>query len=642
MMEISNARLGANLVEGGATFRTWAPTADSVDLLGSFSDWTRVPMVRDAAGFWAVFIPGAVEGDEYKFQVAGKGSAGPKRDSHARSIDRSGLRNCVITRPDSFPWHDADWKTPPFENFIIYQLHVGAFFATDTLGRDQRRERVGTFLDVVEMIPYLSDLGITAVQLLPIQEFQTARSLGYNGTNYFAPEVDYSLDPGTPEFSRAVGIANKLLESRGLNPYHADQLSCQTKQLMALVDLLHVFGIAVIFDVVYNHAGGDFGDEAIYFYDRQLLGDHNRSLYFSDREWAGGLGFAYWNDTVRQFLIDNARFFIDEYHVDGFRYDEVTVIDSFGGWSFLRDLTDTLRFHKPDLLQIAEYWADQSSVLRSTTQGGAGFDSVVHSGLREAIRKALGQAAAGADSYINLGSVAAQLDANYGRGWRQVTHLENHDIVRVNNTTDRGERVAALAGGQSSRSWFARSRSRWAHGLLFTAPGLPMLFMGQEFLEDKHWSDNPAHFREFLIFWEGLDSDRVMQDHLRFIRELCWLRRRHPALKSDTVQVHHPPDSNRILAFHRWVPGVGRNVMVVASLNESNAFEYQVGFPLPGYWHEAFNSDVYDNWVNPLAVGNHGGVYANAGPFDGQPSSARITVPANSIIVFTRDLGDEI
>ncbi|OYP38035.1 alpha-amylase family glycosyl hydrolase [Rhodopirellula sp. MGV] len=635
-------KLGATLTFGGVMFRTWAPAATQVMLRGSFSDWADVPLERDGEGFWSKFVPGAKEGDQYKFYVVGTGSAGYKRDSHARAIYRHGSRNCAVTNPASFPWHDANWKTPPYEHFIIYQLHVGAFFAEDEHGVDQRPNRVATFIDVIRKIPYLADLGVTAVQLLPIQEFRTERGLGYNGTNYFSPEVDYSFDSKSTEFERGFQFINQLLTSRGLAPYAPGDLNCQTKQLMALIDLLHVHGIAIIFDVVYNHAGGDFGDEGIYFYDRQPYGNQNNSLYFTDREWAGGLGFAYWKEHVRQFLIDNAKFFIDEYHVDGFRFDEVTVIDQFGGWSFLRDLTNTIRYHKPDVLQIAEYWADQSVIVRETRHGGAGFDSVVDSGLRGAVRNALKQASLGNHAAVDLHLVVDQLYPKHGPAWRQVPHLENHDIVRVNNTTDRDPRIAELAGGNDPRSWYARSRSRWAAGVLLTAPGIPMLFMGQEILEDKYWSDNPGYYRDYLIDWDGLEHERPMQDYLRCVRELCWLRRRHPALRKDGFAVHHRPDSNRVFAFHRWVEGVGRNAVVVANLNESSFHGYQIGFPLSGHWFESFNSDVFDNWVNPNTVGNGGHIDANAGPFDGLQASARLSIPANSVLVFTRDQGDAI
>lgn len=130
-MANENARLGANLTQGGVTFRTWAPQAKHVSLVCSFNNWHEIPLQRQAGGYWYEYVPGVREGDEYKFVVDGHGSHGHKRDSHARSIDRAGDRNCSVTQPQSFPWHDQSWRTPPYHDFIIYQLHVGAFFAVN-------------------------------------------------------------------------------------------------------------------------------------------------------------------------------------------------------------------------------------------------------------------------------------------------------------------------------------------------------------------------------------------------------------------------------------------------------------------------------------------------------------------------------
>jgi 1,4-alpha-glucan branching enzyme len=406
---------------------------------------------------------------------------------------------------------------------------------------------------------------------------------------------------------------------------------------MAVIDLLHVYGLAVVFDVVYNHAGGDFGDESIYFFDRQRNGDKNHSLYFTDHEWAGGQVFAFWKGEVRQFLIDNARFFFDEYHVDGFRFDEVTVIDRNGGWSFLQDMTGTLRAAKPQALQIAEYWADQRAVLRSRDEGGAGFDAVVAADLRGAVRAAIAQAAHGRDAAVDLDSIAARLIAPHGAAWRAVQHLENHDIVRINNDTDRQPRVPALADPTNARSWYARSRSRVANGLLLTAPGVPMLFMGQEMLEDKYWSDNPSFFADTLLWWDGLDRDVAMRDHLRFIRELLAVRRTHDALRGDAINCYHVHNANRVLAFHRWIGGVGADMVIVASLREETFWSYELGFPRSGTWREVFNSDVYDNWVNPAVAGNGGRITTMGPPRHNLPCSASITIPANSLLIFSHD-----
>jgi 1,4-alpha-glucan branching enzyme len=635
--------LGANLTGDGATFRVWAPAASSVTLRGSFTGWTDHPMNRDAHGYWQAFVPGVREGAEYKFFVRGPGSEGYKRDPWARALTLDPpfpQANCIVTHPTTFPWHDAGFRPPRFHDLVIYQLHPGAFFSTDAQGRDVRAQRPGRFMDVLYKLEYLQELGVNVLQLLPIQEFNTQRSLGYNGTDYFSPEMTYSIAPGAPEFPRYVEKANELLAKRGLAPYPPRALDCQTKQLMALVDLCHVYGLAVILDLVYNHAGGDFGDESLYFLDRQPFGDNNRSLYFTDQGWAGGLVFAYWKPEVRQFLIDNARFFLDEYHVDGFRFDEVTVIDRHGGWEFLQHLTSTLRHHERTAPLIAEYWADQVAVLRPRDQGGAGFDAVVDAGLREALRRAIAQAAAGREARVDLGGVARALAVQHGSAWRSVHHLENHDVVRVNNDSDREPRIPALADGADARSWYARSRSRVANGLLFTAPGIPMLFMGQEFLEDKYWSDSPDHFRDCLIWWDGLDSDRAMQDHLRFARELLALRRRQPALRADQVNVFHVDDGNRVIAFHRWLEGAGRDVVVIASLREETWWDYEIGFPRPGVWLEVFNADVYDHWVNPRAAGNGGQLQVDGPPRHGFAQSARVVIPANSVLLFAIDPGD--
>jgi 1,4-alpha-glucan branching enzyme len=168
-----------------------------------------------------------------------------------------------------------------------------------------------------------------------------------------------------------------------------------------------------------------------------------------------------------------------------------------------------------------------------------------------------------------------------------------------------------------------------------------MLFMGQEFLEDKVWSDDWQDNPGNLIGWEGLEQgDKAMVDHLRFTQELIGLRRRHPALRGENINLFHVHNDNRVLAFHRWLEGTGRDIVVVASLKESTVFNYQLGFPLAGRWLEVFNSDIYDNWVNPWGVGNGGAITANSGPMHGLPASAAIVIPANSVVVFARDPGD--
>ena len=523
---------------------------------------------------------------------------------------------------------------------MIYQFHIGRFYATHADGSDARSDRVGKFLDILDRIDHLTTLGVNAIQPLPVVEFQGPYSLGYNGTDIFSPEMDYAIEPNA--LAPYLTKANALLTAKGCAQLTQQQLEGQDNQLKALIDICHLYDIAVILDVVYNHAGGfDHDDQSIYFFDRPFTGDNNDSQYFTDKGHAGGLVFAYWKQEVRQFLIDNAKMFLQEYHVDGFRYDQVTVIDEDGGsegWRFLQDLTNTLRFIKPQAINIAEYWRDdQSWVMRDTAQGGAGFDAVWHPGIRSAVRNLLAQAAQGQSAHVSMNTLRDSLyrPNGFSASWRAVQHLENHDRQRQENSNDREPRIAALADSTSSRSWYARSRARVANGLLLTAPGIPMMFMGQEFLEDKYWSDSPDS--NALIWWEGLQHDPHMANHRRFTQELLKLRREQPALRGEAINVFHVHEENRVIAWHRWLEGVGKDIVIIANLNESTFSNYQIGMPQGGHWDELFNSDAYDNYPNPQVAGNGGAIHANDAPMHGLPCSANIVIPANGILVFARE-----
>lgn len=643
--------MGAELTDGGATFRTWAPGAREVYVVlrdfdvQSPSGWkknNRDLLVKDADGYWAGFFPGVAGGAEYRFWVVGPGGEGFKRDPYARELEMHGYPdcNCIARDPNDFPWHDQGFRPPPFNDLLVYQFHVGVFFAVDDQGRDIRPGQVAKFLDVVDRIPYLADLGVNAIMPLPLVEFQGENSLGYNGTDLFSPEMDYAVDAAglAPYLSRV----NRLLAEKNRPPLTTAQLTGQINQLKALIDLCHLCGLAVIADVVYNHAGGNFDDQSIHFFDRPASLDNRDSIYFLPDGHAGGLVFAFWKREVRQFLIDNAKMFLEEYHIDGFRYDQVTVMDEHGGWFFCQDLAATVRFIKPGAVQIAEYWGNERWRGVAPAPDGMGFDAGYDDRLRDKIRQVIAQAAAGRNAFVNLDELGAALypPYNFSASWKAFQCVENHDLIDASHTgNDKQPRIAALADSMNSRSWYARSRSRVATGLLLTAPGIPMLFMGQEFLEDKPWTDNP-HAANLMIWWAGLEGlDKHMSDHHRFTRDLIWLRRRQPALRGEGINVFHAHNDNRVIAFHRWLPGIGRDVVVVASLNENTFYDhsYRLGFPGDGHWQEVFNSDVYDNFFNPISQGNPGGVTASGPGMHGLPSSAGITLPANSILVFARD-----
>jgi 1,4-alpha-glucan branching enzyme len=643
--------MGATLVADGATFRVWAPGATQVYVV--FNGHTAIVpqasdelLKNDATGHWTGFIAGVTDGSLYRFWIVGPGGAGLKRDPYARELELHGWPevDCIVRDPDSYPWHDAAFQPPPFNDLIVYQFHVGTFYARDAQGSDIRRGRVAKFLDVLDRLNYLADLGVNAIQPLPLVEHAGEWSLGYNGTDLFSPEMDYCVDPD--QLRPYLAKVNQLLAAKHCAPLTLTQLSPQINQLKAFIDLCHLYGLAVLADLVYNHAGGGLDAQSIDYFDLPAHPDKSNSLYFSERGWAGGRMFAFQKEEVQSFLIDNAKMFVDEYHVDGFRFDEVSVIDDGGGWFFAQNITSTLRYQDPRRVQIAEYWKDQRWLAVTRAPQGMGFDIGYADAVRDQVRQVLAQAAGGRDAPIELGRLKNALlrPFNFTAAWQAYNCIENHDLVLDADGDHRKPRIARLADGSDPRSWFARSRARVATGLLLTAPGVPMLFMGQELLEDQLWSDDPNKPDDF-IGWDGFDGaqpepQRVNQH--RFTRDLLWLRRHHPALRGEHVNAFHLDQANRILAYHRWLEGTGRDVVVVISLKESTFYErsYVLGFPLPGSWHEVFNSDVYDNFPNPWVQGNSGGVWVD-GPGTGTLAhSAGITIPANSVLVFARDRGD--
>jgi len=277
--------------------------------------------------------------------------------------------------------------------------------------------------------------------------------------------------------------------------------------------------------------------------------DNNQSLYFTDQGFVGGLSFALWNADVRGFLRNNALGHLQELHADGFRYDEISMLlssNNASGWEFCKELTETVRAQNPRALQNAEYWpaefgAPTELMVSPVASGGLGFDAVQHDGLREAIRSAVGQSALGTNAYVEMSGIARSLwPTGFVHAWQTIPCVENHDLVKLGEKP----RVPRLADGSNPRSWYARSRTRVAMALLLTAPGIPQLFMGQEFLEDKQWCPDPRQ-PDHLIWWGGLASagnhaiDPAMADHLRFTQDAVRLRNSQPALRGEGLNVFY-------------------------------------------------------------------------------------------------------
>src|SRR6266699_3100830 len=240
--------LGATKIRDGANFRTLAPSAKQVYVLtGTALAAARtdgfIPSANNALfamgdGTWGAFLPGIGEGDRYMFWVDGSGGTGLKRDPHARELTPDfPTSDCLVRSPSSYPWHDEGFRLAEFRDLVLYQLHTGVFYGVDAKGRD-KRSRVAKFLDVLDRVDYLRDPGVNAIQLMPIQEFPSESSMGYNGVDLFAPEMAYSvLDD---DHARYVAKSNALLAAHGQAPVTADQLRSGPNQLKCLIDILHL------------------------------------------------------------------------------------------------------------------------------------------------------------------------------------------------------------------------------------------------------------------------------------------------------------------------------------------------------------------------------------------------------------------
>ena len=333
--------MGANLIGDGATFRVWAPRATHVYVaLGGADDYQPRPQdeLLKNPGHRPLdrLLHRCGRRHEYRFFVVGPGGSGFKRDPWARELELYDYPDCdcIVRDPGSYPWHDAGFRPPAFNDLVVYQFHVGVFFARDDAGRDRRPGRVAKFLDALDRIEYLADLGVNALQPLPVVEFAGEWSLGYNGTDIFSPEMDYGVDPA--DLAPYLERVNALLAKKGGAPLTLAHLERPGESAEGVHRRLPPV-----------RPRGD-GRRGLQPRGRRIRRAEHRPLRLPPRHptaatastsparsWAGGRVFAFDRPDVREFLIGNARMFLDEYHADGLRFDEVSVIDAKGGWSLL-------------------------------------------------------------------------------------------------------------------------------------------------------------------------------------------------------------------------------------------------------------------------------------------------------------------
>jgi 1,4-alpha-glucan branching enzyme len=530
-------RIGAWLTAGGCFFRVWAPHAESVSVLFQPGPYWEVDdavtehaLARDG-DYWSATAPGVEEGQLYRFKIVTPGGEVLQRlDPAARDVfsseltrqDPSSRNGSIVLGNDPYDW--APFETPRFENFIIYQFHFGTF-----AGRgDQLDKEWASFEDVEGKLDYVREMGFNCVQPLPVHEFAMERSWGYNPASLFAPESSY----GSP-----------------LNLKH-------------FVNAAHRRGLAVIFDVVYNHAGP--GDNVLWEYDGYK---NDGGIYFEGgRMTQWGLGPAWWKREVRDFFYQNARMSFEEYRADGLRFDVTTQIDG----EHLKLVVERLRADFPDKYLVAEHLPDDPWIIETGR-----FCAAWHARSHHECQRAL----AGQDS---LNRVKGFLGWDgYGRSWNLVKYvLGSHDDIGdqengdaehgLTNWDSRHRYFVDQLGGRVD--WTARAKCRLAWALNVAMPGTPLMFMGAEcHMASPHvawgyWHDGTDENGDHRFDW-SVAGDPVGVEMRRLVGACNDARWQNPALRAESLSITHEDQANQVLGFLRRQ---GDNVLlVVVNLGES-------------------------------------------------------------------------
>jgi 1,4-alpha-glucan branching enzyme len=558
MSDNTKKDVGAILHKTGATFRVWAPFAHSVAVTGSFNDWSQTPLHFEGDGYWAITLKGVHAGQEYKYVISDGHRQLYKNDPRALQVTTI-AGNSVVVDP-SFEWGDEHFEPLPFNQQVVYEMHIGTFNRTDPA-------TAGTFQNATEKLDYLADLGVTTIEVMPVASMSMNREWwGY-----------------TPEYIYAV-----------------EGLYGGRYQFLEFIKAAHAHGISVILDVVYNHMGpdGDHGDQAtsdLWQFDGWSQDGKGGIYFYNDwrfkTPWSDAR-FDFGRPEVRQYILDNVRMWLHDFHLDGLRVDSTSFIrnakgnnddpstDLPEGWALLQHINDISKEISDNALVIAEDIDYNDYLTKATADGGAGFSAQWGVNFPRALRWALD---ATDDAKRNLNEITNQIGRRYnGDAFQRVVYSDSHDSAAIGH----GRLNEEVSPGNPA-SMFARKRSLLAASIVLTTPGIPMLLQGQEFMQGGSFSD-----------WQELDWEKVEQyagivlayKHLIALRRNKYDNTR--GLIGQSLNILHLDTEGDVLAYHRWDKG-GPNDDVVIVINFTNRVlnDYSIPLPRNGTWRARFNSD---------------------------------------------------
>jgi 1,4-alpha-glucan branching enzyme len=609
----SYEKLGAHpaTVNGvsGVVFAVWAPNARRVSVVGDFNDWDgrRHPMrLHPGVGIWELFIPGLGEGARYKYDILGPASEplALKADPYAFAFELETPRTAsVVARLDHHRWRDDEWMESRGRRqrvdspIAIYEVHLGSWRRVPEEG-----DRFLTYRELGEQLgDYVVDMGYTHVELLPVTEHPFYGSWGYQTIGYFAPTRRY----GAPD------------------------------DFMAFVDALHCRGIGVLVDWVPAHFPRDA--HGLVYFDGTHLYEHSEARLREHPDW-GTLIFNYGRWEVRNFLIGNALFWLDRYHIDGLRVDAVAsmlyldysrragewVPNRYGGnenldaIAFLKTLNEVVYGYYPHAVTIAEESTAWPMVSRPTYLGGLGFGFKWNMGWMHDTLE-----------YMSKDPVYRKWDHNKLTFGLLYAWQENFILPLSHDEVVHGK--GSLWGKMPGDDWRKFANLRAYYGFMYGHPGKKMLFMGDDFGQTQEWQHDRS------LGWHLLDAGPYHRGLQALVRDLNRLYRAERALHEADDDpggfewVDCGDAESSVISFIRRARNRDDFVVVVSNFTPVPREGYRLGVPTHEFYRELVNTD--SKAYGGTDVGNAGGVGAEVVPWHGRPHSLVLTLPPLATLV---------
>jgi len=522
-------------------FQLFAPYNKGVALIGSFSDWQEIPMQKDQQGYFRTFVELEDGVYQYKFRVQSKSwffepdQWVDVNDPYATDIDTDHENSVVRIKDgqritDTYVWQHDDHPLPADQELVIYEMHVANFSG----GEDDPHLR-GKYKHVIEKLDYLCELGINALELMPVKEYPGDYSWGYNPRYFFATESSYGTTAG----------------------------------LKQLIDECHGRGIRVLLDGIYNHSEAASPLTQI---------DHDYWYHHEPRDpensWGPEFNYEFYDENLdtypaRKFIGDTVRFWIQEYHIDGIRYDAARQMANYDFMGWIVQEAKRMASMKP-FYNIAEHIPETTDIV-----GPEGpMDACWHESFYHCVLEHI------TGDTFDLERLKDVLDA------KRQGYLGATDVVNYLTNHDQEHLMVELAEREIFEAEAFR-RAKLGAVLLMTAIGVPLIWMGEEFGEYKQKTPDQSKLE-----WPLLGND-LNQSLFEYYKGLIALRKHNHALYTENINFFHEDPDNKVLAYIRW-NNQGDRVVVVVNFSDQFLAQYQLSnFPEAGTWHEwTLNYDV--------------------------------------------------